>query len=336
MRLYLTPEPSLNLTRFLRSTNGNDGLAGTPVRKRTLKDAINTNHSLDSLDESAQRLLDHAGAPIHAYVPERSKGTSTKRLVSHVFGGNVPYGSFLDIGHNICICTPMHAFLGVSAKAELLDAIRIGMELCGTYSQWRLEPNIMGDPYYLERKETRACTFDVPPVMRTKNALAFADRLSGIRGSAGAKRALKWVLDNSASPMETVIYLLLCLPKRLGGYGLPKPTLNPKITISNPDGVKERYPDLFWLGKNIDVEYNSDSAHSGEWSRYRDSKREIELTVANVKVLPLTRPQLMNVDEFDAFAQGLRKMLGVRARGVDDGWVHRRAYLRRELLSEWS
>ena len=136
--------------------------------------------------------------------------------------------------------------------------------------------------------------------------------------------------------METAVYLLLCLPKRLGGYGLPKPVLNPKLIVRNPDGTKERYPDLFWTGANIDVEYNSDEAHSGEWSRYRDSKREIELTVANVKVLPLTRPQLLNVDEFDAFAQGLRRLLGVRARAADSGWNHRRAELRRKLLSDWS
>jgi len=130
--------------------------------------------------------------------------------------------------------------------------------------------------------------------------------------------------------------MLLCLPKRLGGYGLPRPILNPKLIISNPDGAKERYPDLFWLGPNIDVEYNSDTDHSGEWARYRDSKREVELTVANVRVLPLTRAQLMDVGGFDAFAQGLRRMLGVRSRKPDLEWEMRRAELRQALLSDYS
>ena len=92
---------------------------------------------------------------------------------------------------------------------------------------------------------------------------------------------------------------------------------------------------MFWIGANIDVEYNSDSAHSGEWARYRDSKREVELTVANVKVLPLTRAQLMSADDFDAFAQGLRRMLGIRARREDPEWRLRRAELRHRLLAGW-
>ncbi|MBQ1450133.1 MAG: hypothetical protein IIZ12_04265 [Eggerthellaceae bacterium] len=161
-------------------------------------------------------------------------------------------------------------------------------------------------------------------------------RQSALRGSVGANAALKWVIDNSASPMETAVYLLLCLPKRLGGYGLPKPILNPKLIISTPDGTKERYPDLYWIGASIDVEYNSDLSHSGEWARYRDSKREVELTVANVRVLPLTRRQLMSVSEFDAFAQGLRKMLGIRSRKVDSEWAYRRDELRGRLLAGWN
>jgi hypothetical protein len=132
--------------------------------------------------------------------------------------------------------------------------------------------------------------------------------------------------------METATYLLLCLPRKLGGYGLPKPLLNPALLISGPDGVKRRYPDLFWPGANIDVEYNSDEDHSGEWARYRDSKREIELTVADVRVLPLTRPQIIDADEFDGFANGVRRMLKIRTRPLDPDWASKRGELRRFLL----
>ena len=335
MRLYLSPAASLELTRYLRSTNGEDGLMGTPLRKRALIDAVNTVQALDELDNTAQRWLEHAGSPIHALVAHRSKGTSTKRLITHVHSGPVPHGAMLDLGHGICICAPHFMLMQITAQVDLIDAVQIGMELCGMYSRWRLEPGQMGDPYYLSPAENRACTFDLPPATRVNRVQRFVDKQKGDRGATGARAALKWILNNSASPMETAVYLLLCLPKRLGGYGLPKPILNPKLIISNPTGTKERYPDLFWVGANIDVEYNSDSSHSGEWSRYRDSKREIELTVANIKVLPLTRPQVMNVAEFDAFAQGLRRMLKIRSRAADPEWSYRRDELHRRLLSSW-
>ena len=332
MRLYLAPGASLELIRYLRSINGEDGLVGSVLRKRTLNDAVNTVRKVNELDETAQRWLSHVGMPIQAFVADRAKGTSAKRLITHVFSRPVPYGAFLDLGHGVCICTPQFSFLQMAAKFDLVDAVCFGMELCGTYSRWCLDRDDVGDSRHLAFGKGRGCAFDVPQVLQANRTLAFVERLSAFRGSKGARAALKLVRDNSASPMETAVYLLLCLPKRLGGYGLPKPVLNPKLLISNPDGVKERYPDLFWLGKNIDVEYNSDAEHSGEWARYRDSKREVEFTVAHVKVLPLTRAQLMNVSEFDAFAQGLRRMLGIQARGFDLAWAFKRDELRRRLL----
>lgn len=336
MKLFLAPESSLELTRYLRSTNGEYGLVGTSMRKRTFADAIQTGRAIDELDETAQRWLEHAGSPIHVFVHDRAKGTNTKKLVTHVYGKPAPNGTMLNLGHNVCMCAPHFTFVQLAAKADVVDTILIGMELCGTYSQWRLDPGVMGDPYYQESGENRACTFGVPSAMRMKRVEAFVERQQGHRGAVGTRAALRWMAEGSASPMETAIYLLLCLPKRLGGYGLPKPLLNPKLTISNPNGTVVRFPDLFWPGANIDVEYNSDSEHSGEWSRYRDSKREIELTVANIKVLPLTRPQLMSASEFDEFAQGLRRMLGIRSRPGDLSWEYRRDELRRRLLSGWN
>ena len=332
MRLYLAPDASFELTRYLRSTNSEEGLGGTPVRKRMLNDAVNSSRGIDELDETAQRWLSHVGMPVHAYVADRAKGTRTKRLVTHVFGQSVPYGAFLDLGHGVCVCTPQFSFLQIAAKCDLVETVCLGMELCGTYSRWSLDSDGAYGTQHMAFGQGRGCAFDLPPALRANRIPAFVKRLSAFRGSKRAQSAAKWVVDNSASPMETAVYLLLCLPKRLGGYGLPKPVLNPKLTINNPDGVKVRYPDMFWSGANVDVEYNSDAEHSGEWARYRDSKREVELTVANVKVLPLTRAQLMNTEEFDAFAQGLRRLLGVQARGYDLRWAFKRDELRRRLL----
>ena len=332
MKLYLAPSSSLELTRYLRAVNAEDGLGGIPTRKRAISDAMNRRHDFDELDATAQLWLSHASEPLHVFVGDRTKGTRTNRLITHVLGSVAPHGAFLDIGHGVCICSPRFAFMRMAKDLDLIDSILVGMELCGAYSRWRIAPGIMGDPYYSEYPETRGSTYDLPKAMSLARTVSFVERQQGQPGAVGARAALRWVLDNSASPMETAIYLLLCLPKRLGGYGLPQPVLNPKVVVSTPEGKKDRYPDLFWPGPNIDVEYNSDKDHSGEWSRYRDSKREIELTVASVSVLPLTRPQVFSTSDFDSFANGLRKMLGIRARREDAAWTARRDELRHRLL----
>ena len=332
MTLYLAPTSSLELTRYLRSVNGEAGLEAAVSRKRLMDDAINSVRGIQELDTTAQLWLEHVERPIHAFVPNRESGTSTKNLVTHVFGQDIPFGCFLNLGHDVRMCSPQFLFMQLSTQYSTVDLVRIGMELCGTYSRWHMPPDRMDAAYRNDQEDTRSCTFGVPPATQTRHLRLFAERMYGQRGVAGARTALQWALDRSASPMETAVYLMLCLPKRLGGYGLPKPQLNPKILVSNPTGTVERYPDLFWLGPNIDVEYNSDAEHSGEWSRYRDSKREVELTVADVRVLPLTRPQVMDADAFDAFAQGLRLMLGIRARKPDAQWKQRRDELQRNLL----
>lgn len=331
MKLYLAPEPSLEIIRHLRSVNGPDGLEGHPVRKRALRDAINTTRGIHELDRTAQLALQHVSRPIQAFVHDKSLGTKTKHLVTRVFSQEATSGLFLDLGHGICICTPQFSFLQLGARLSLPELLAMGMELCGSYSRWPLDT----EEHAAERggdRKSRGCTFDVPPVMSAIRLQPFVERMIGQSGAVGARKALPWLLDGSASPQETAIYLLLCLPRRYGGYGLPKPLLNPKLIISGPHGAKVRYPDLYWPGAGIDIEYNGDSTHSGEWARYRDSKREIELVAADVRVLPLTRPQLMDAVEFDEFAQRLRKMLGVRTRPSDPEWAGRRGRLRQALL----
>ena len=190
MKLYLAADSSLELIRYLRSTNGEDGLTGKTTRKRMLGDAINSSRAVDELDETAQRWLGHVSRPIQAFVPDKTKGTSTKSLVTHVFGQPTPHGTFLDIGHDICICAPQFALMGIAEKADLVETIRIGMELCGFYSQWRLRPDRMGDPYFREFSEEKSCTFELPPFMRAKKAQAFIERSAAIRGSKSALAAL--------------------------------------------------------------------------------------------------------------------------------------------------
>jgi len=331
MNLYLNQQSSLELIRYLRSVNGEDGLEGTTCRKRLMDDAIKNVGGINELDTTAQFWLERVSRPIHAFVPEHGMLTTTKQLVTHVFSQRIPYGAFLDLGHGIRICTPQYAFLRFGSKCDFVDLVKLGLELCGTYSGWKLSP---GGAHSL-RAENQECTFDIPQALQARHLRQFLERMAGAHGAAAARRAAAFVLDGSASPMESAVYLLLCLPKRLGGYGLPKPQLNPKLTITNPSGTEtiERYPDLFWKGPNIDIEYNSDRDHSGEWSRYRDSRREVELTVAEVRVLPLTRNQLMDADGFDEFANGLRRMLGIQKRPEDPRWRWRRDELRRYLLA---
>lgn len=335
MKLYLAFESSLELIRYLRSTNGGI-IEGATVSRHALRDAISTAHGIWGLDPSAELTLSHVSKPIHAFVGSQSRKrtvtTSNKTIVTHLYGSKLPKGSFIDIGHDICSSSPQFLFLQMATMLDTVDLIVLGMELCGHYSKWRLPPINKDAWMRLESEEQLGSTFDLARATSVSALRAFLERTKGAYGQTGARAAMRWLLDSSASPMETAVYLLLCLPKRLGGYGLPQPVLNPKVSVKSPEGNKARYPDLFWSAASIDVEYNSDLAHSGEWSRYRDSKREVELVSNDITVLPLTRRQVMDKDDFHAFAQGLRRLLGIRSRSPRKGWESKRDELRAKLL----
>lgn len=333
MRLYLAQSSSLEVMRYMRSID--DGLVqGTPVRARSLRDAAYKWAHLKELDTTAEQILSHVNDRIHAFVPKREHANKTKHLVTHVISNAVPLGTFIDIGHGICLSTVPFLLSQLALQLDLVDWLLIGMELCGHYSHWKLPPISMEQTIAQAQasSESKGVTMQLRPASSTSRIASYLERANGMRGVSKARDRLRWLADNSASPMETSVYLLLCLPRRLGGYGFPKPVLNPKVTISTPEGKKERYPDLYWTAQSIDVEYESDLEHSGEWSRYRDSKRMVSLVAARITVLPLTRYQLMDVDSFDSFAKSLGKLIGVRIRALPSDWGYLRSQLRASVL----
>ena len=93
---------------------------------------------------------------------------------------------------------------------------------------------------------------------------AYLERATGLKGHKNAMCALLFIVDNSASPMETVLCLVLTLPYRLGGYGFSRPQLNcrirpeidsPKTRSRTRAGLpRSYYADLYWADEQIDVE----------------------------------------------------------------------------------
>ena len=115
-----------------------------------------------------------------------------------------------------------------------------------------------------------------------------------------------------------------------GPYSLVK--IIDKVNVTTSTTSTCRYPDLYWPVRAVDVEYQSDQDHSGNWARYQDARRQVELEAENVAVLPLTRHQVMDASEFNAFATTVRRMLGVRSRPLPSDREWRYDNLRRTVL----
>jgi hypothetical protein len=328
MALYLYGSSALDVMRYLRAV-GDGSLPGNPARPRHLGDAVFTNRQLNELGHEAKLVLSHVRGPIQVLVPSRRMCMRSKRLATHIWSHEIPAGAYRSLDNGIYLPTPAFLMEQLANQLDEVDLISLGLELCGYYSAWAYPSDKL---WHSVEDEYRGCTFQLEPATTAARLAHFLQHRSGERGRMRMDRALHWILDNAASPMESAVYLLLCLPRRLGGYGLRKPLFNVEVKVSTSTSSTSRFPDLYWAESTLDVEYDSDKDHSGDWSRYRDARRSIELAAENVTVLPLTRDQLMDADGFHAFATSVRRNLGMRSRVLDAAWHARYLDLRNRLL----
>lgn len=152
---------------------------------------------------------------VHHMVSARERRAKRDGFKSHLcLLESLPAGLLYDLGDGCYTAGPELTFVQMAQQTSLVGAVVLGYELCGTYSHF--SRFISG--FY----DRRALT----TTLAIGNAI---DRLNGLRGCGVARKALKWVRDGSASPMETVVSCMLHLPTHMGGFGLVAPSLNYKI-----------------------------------------------------------------------------------------------------------
>ena len=136
--------------------------------------------------------------------------------------------------------------------------------------------------------------------------------------------------------METVVVALVCLPPRLGGYGIPLPVMNGLVDV--PASMRKTvskscyYCDLYWPDIRLALEYGSDERHTGSGRIFQDSSRRADLAHLGVEVVTLTKLQLFDRREFEKVVALLEKRSGCKRRPSQRDWTPERVALRRELL----
>ena len=243
------------------------------------------------------------------------------------------------LGNNVFITSPALTYQLLCARRPFPIAVLLGLEILGSFHR-------------IPGEGGRTC-YDVAPVT-THAALSkgIADlsqayarsRDAGLKSHAPVglgvcQRALPWLKEGSASPMEAALFALLCLPIRNGGYGLPFPELNGKIVLSwrqeRLTGTRSMRFDFLWRDVGFAVEYDSDAYHvEGVTPEkvLRDKRRINAAKIAGIDVLTITRNTVMKRTSFDLFASELAQRLGKRQRALSSHTLMARADLRDLVL----
>ena len=265
--------------------------------------------------------------PLHVLVGSSNARKVARNLHCHISSEEYPSGSFIEVADGVMVCSPELCFIQMAEELSLAKLVLLGFELCGRYRPGNKED------------EARGFRDDLPLTSVAK-LKAYLSKAPVIKGKKAASRALQFVVDNSASPMESILTILLTLPYRLGGYGLEMPLLNYPITI--PGDTKKRTRkklylcDLFWPRQQIAVEYDSDDYHALKTQIAKDAIRRNDLISAGITVIVTTRKQVRETGSLRELAEILGKLLNKRMRYQSKEFPARHANLRAEILSSAS
>ena len=242
------------------------------------------------------------GSLIHTTVAHARLRRAGGGIETSVRKGPFHPRSFMRIEDGLYVSTPEMAFCEMASVLSLERLIALGFELCGTYRR--------ASTFGLAR-------YDATPLTSPGALVSFIEKSPQFKGVKKARRALPCILAGSASPRESELAMLLCLPYSLGGYGLPHPTMNAEMPLPKnvvATGRSSLRCDLYWPAARLDVEYDSAEFHSSERLLANDSMRRIALESMDVTSVNLTAEHLRRASLFDEAAQGIARILGKRVR----------------------
>ena len=263
--------------------------------------------------------------PVDVLVFNDKERRKSKEVNCHSWETLLPKDAFYRT-RGIYISSPEFVFLQMAQRLTLIQLIALGCELCGTYVLLPKGEEHPGSPDAMPKR--------LYPLTNTTKIAKLLDTVNAVPGKSNAQRALKYVVDGARSPMETMVYMLLCLPVMLGGYGIPKPQLNLEIAL-DAEGrtIAQRSRcegDLCWPDAKLDIEYHGE-VHVGAAQMKSDDGRELGIEHMGWRVMTITSPQVLAANRFEVIAREVASCLGWRLRTRALGITPKRSNLRFEL-----
>lgn len=219
------------------------------------------------------------------------------------------------------MASPELVFQQAAKRLSFAQLVMLGDEMCGGYTHAKYE-----DGSFLRRSG---------PLSTCELLQDFLSRAQGAHGRNRAKKALPYIVEGSASPMETELEMILCLPKHYGGYGLPRPLMNYRIDFDEEarrlSGRTFALADLCWPDYKLDVEYDSDEWHATQDQSSQDKARANAMNAMEYDVIFVTRDRYNDDVALESIAKRIARRIKHRWRMPANGNTQKREELREEM-----
>lgn len=224
------------------------------TRMRSLQAFSTRKEAVALLGDSKRELFtNNLDCKLQLVVSSASRRVRQNGVTSHAITKTLPEGSIYRLAEGIFIASPEWCLAGIMSRLDYIQAISLADEFCGTYMR--------------DSSATGGFNRTVP-LTTSARIKAYFNRYSS-RHRSRFSYIVDHVVDNSNSPQETALEMMLCLPRRQSGYALPKPVMNKRIelTAAARAVAKRRYlvPDLYW---EVDISSRT-SSHQAERAKNR-------------------------------------------------------------------
>lgn len=253
---------------------------------------------------SDESLFLRANEPIDLVVSCQEDRRKWKGARFHVMSERIPPHSFRILRADILVACPELCFLQRASELTLIETICLAMSFCGIY-------RLNGDAP--DGSSGSTTIFDRHPIMTVDSALRYLKDLDGFPGVEKARRALSYALPYSGSPKETQMVIPFYLPRKYGGFGLPRPSMNRELPLTDHArkiiGKERCFGDAVWESgvkddpRCFDLEFQSKEHHDNEQSYGDDFGRQIGLEAAGHTVQFVANAQLSNIEQMTELAR---------------------------------
>ena len=235
---------------------------------------------------------------VHVLVEDANRRIQSASVASHVWSSPLPAGAFCRAAPGVLVASPAFCCLLDAARSSLPHVVCTVMECMGLYGRVPDSHGFVDRPQLVSRLEMES----------------FVEGALSCPGSRKLRRAIRLALERSRSPMETKVIIILTLPNKLGGYGLPRPKLNVRIVPGPQDYPVSQFPlyevDACWDSFRVILEFDSYLFHMSPEKFDADAKKRNSLKSMGWKVTSVTAGQLSG-DALDVLAHQLARDMGI-------------------------
>lgn len=236
-----------------------------------------------------------------------------------------PKNSFRKIDDGIYIPTPELLFFQLSQKLNFPKLMLAGLELCSCYA--------------LATDGNLDFVKDTLPLTNKSKIQSYLKELKALNNNLRhyniATYAASLLEDNSYSPQESRLFIMLCGPRKFGAYGIKNMQFNREIKLSNKAGKIASqnyiYPDLCNPNSKVAIEYDSNTYHNNDEQNNKDKLRINAMQSDGWRVFIFIKNNTHNRDSMHYMALDILKANGQDKRIRTQNFIYKRNNLFNEL-----